>query len=91
MTLFAILRLFAICYYWNKTVGEDAVCIFKAMSEQTKLRLVSTTLLLLDELSDVSRRMFACLLQEAVPSLVWRRPPAESGRILGFHPAAACS
>jgi len=62
VTLHAFLRVPASCFDWSKTVREDAVRVFKAMSKQTKLRLASTTLLLLDEVSMVSRRMFSVLV-----------------------------
>ena len=83
VTTHAFLRLSANCFDWGKSVRQDAERIFHAMNKQTRQRLATTNLLLLDEVSMVSRRMFAvlvyCLQQSRV---VFRR--ARPWRIIAF-------
>jgi len=62
VTLHAFLRLPANCFDFSRTIHDDASRIFQAMSKQTKQRLATTSLLLLDEVSMVSSRMFSVLV-----------------------------
>lgn len=62
VTLHAFLRLPMSCFDHRMTEGEDASRIYRRMSKQTKTRLATTDLLLLDEVSMVSSRMFTTLI-----------------------------
>jgi len=62
VTLHAFLHLAAKCFDFSNTIRDDADRIFKAMSSSTKRRLATTNLLLLDEVSMVSCRMFSVLI-----------------------------
>lgn len=65
------------------TEADDAVRILDAMDERTKLRLAATQLLLLDEVSMVSSRMFGTLVDcmESARRDFSRAPP---WRMLAF-------
>jgi len=61
VTLHAYLRQPAGCFNESLTEGEDAARIYRAMDASTKRRLADTSLLLVDEVSMVSSRMFTLL------------------------------
>ena len=83
VTLHAFLRLPANCFDFSLTIRDDASRIFKAMSKQTKQRLATTNLLLLDEVSMVSSRMFSVLVYCMEQSRVVY-PRARAWRMIAF-------
>jgi len=62
VTLHAYLRLPAACFDQSLTEEEDAARLYKLMDASTKKRLAATSLLLVDEVSMVSSRMFSLLV-----------------------------
>lgn len=62
VTIHAFLRLPARCFDYKVTEKEDAVRIYAEMDQKTKQRLAVTELLLVDEVSMVSSRMFTVLV-----------------------------
>ncbi|KAK1867019.1 hypothetical protein I4F81_009530 [Pyropia yezoensis] len=62
VTLHSYLRLAAGCFDESLAEEDDAARLYKAMHGLTKRRLAETSLLLLDEVSMVSSRMFTLLV-----------------------------
>lgn len=62
VTVHSYLRLPAGCFDESLSEEEDAVRLYNGMDGMTKRRLASTSLLLLDEVSMVSSRMFTVLV-----------------------------
>lgn len=83
VTVHAFLRLSVRCFDHSISERDDAARIYAAMDKRTKQRLAVTELLLLDEVSMVSSRMFKTLVHcmDAVRSEFSRAAP---WRIIAF-------
>jgi len=83
VTLHAYLRLPAGCFDESLSEEDDAARLYSAMTAATKMRLGDTTILLLDEVSMVSSRMFT-LLCYCVDRAHAKHNPDRPWRLLAF-------